>query len=304
MVKIFFTALLLVCCGVVAAQPQIRAVDAPGGRSTEFFLEHKDRPGTLTVFLTFADLHNCRNSPGTAKYEVRHDKTRLTVLRASDESYGVGYKYTWRYFYGPIDRDADTAFVYRMPCTTCKPVRVVRTVYVLDKYHKAEEDQQRLGFHFALEKGDTVYAMRRGIVTKVDVREKPRTDVSFTTESTDITVEQPDGSFAWYICLDSDNLFVSEGDEVLPSQPLGLAGSYDGEHYKVSVQTYWYVTNPDPEKRREQMSETRRFFPRFATTDGVLVPEHGNVYTPVVNDGMVTCEMTKKELKKYRSGRL
>ncbi|WP_295958191.1 M23 family metallopeptidase [uncultured Alistipes sp.] len=301
MKPVLLAAWLLLCCGGVSAQPQILAKETPDGKRTDFFLEKKDRPGTLTVFLTFTELHNCTSRPGTTRHEVRHDMSRLTSLRAADESYGVGYRYTWRYFYGPINPDADTAFVYRMPCSECKPVRVVRTVYVLDKYRKAPDEQQQLGYHFALEKGDTVYAMRRGTVTRVDVREKSGADVSFTTKSTDMTVEHPDGSFAWYICLDCDGLFVREGDEVLPSEPLGLAGSYDGEHYKVSVQTYWYVSNPDSEKRREQPAVMRRFFPRFATTDGVLVPEHGGIYTPVATREMVTREMTKKELKKFRS---
>lgn len=298
--KYVLFASLLLLCGGAAAQPQILAKETPGGKSTEFYLWKKDRPGTLTVFLTFTELHNCNARPGTTRHEVRYDMTRLVALRADDESCGVGYRYTWRYFYGPIDHRADTAFVYRMPCSACKPVRVIPTVYVLDKYQKAREEQQQLGFHFALEKGDTVYAMRRGVVTRVDIREKPDPGVSFTTRSTDITVEQPDGTIAWYICLDGDGLFVREGDEVLPSEPLGLAGSYDGEHYKVSVQTYWYVTNPDPEKRGEQPAVTKRFFPRFATTDGVLVPESGGIYTPLATEEMVTREMTKKELKKFR----
>lgn len=302
MKRILFVTLLSLCCGSVSAQPQIRAKKILGGKITEFYLEKKDRPGTLTVFLTFTELHNCTSLRGTTKYEVKHDG-RLVSLRAADESYGVGYCYEWRYFYGAIDPVVDTAFVYRMPCSTTKPVWVVRTVPALDKYRQIcrTGNCRELGFHFELEKGDTVYAMRRGVVTVIKKGSHSDPGVSFTTESTNITVEQPDGSFAYYVCLDGDNLFVGEGDELLPSQPLGLAGSYDGEHYKVSVQIYRYVSDPgpDPETGRKRLAVSEQFLPCFATTGGALVPGAGGSYTPVATEEMVTREMTGKELERY-----
>lgn len=294
------TALLLAAACAATAQPRIRVEEQSGGLRTEFYLEGKDRPGTMTLWLTFTELHNCDTRPGTTRYEVKYDHTRLVTLKPSDESYGVGYRYEWRYYYMPLDHRPDTAFVYRMPCTTAKPVRVIHTVHVLEKYTKPSDRQERLGYHFALERGDTVYAMRRGVVTEVKVAQ-PEPGVSFTTNSTNITVEHPDGSFARYICLDPECLFVREGDEVLPSDPLGLAGTYDGEHHKVSIQTFWYETDPDLRPGDEGFVVRRRFFPRFATDRGVVVPEPGGIYTPVADDPMRTREMTKKELKRYRN---
>ena len=85
-----------------------------------------------------------------------------------------------------------------------------------------------------MEKGDTVYATRRGTVVEVGIpeREPDAPAAGLTSESPDLLVEQPDGTLAWYISPDGDNVLVEVGDEVLPGTPLALAGSYDGERYK------------------------------------------------------------------------
>lgn len=298
--KRIFLLVLLACVwgGVRAQQPRIRT-ERSDGKSVEFYLDDKTRPGTLTVFLTLKELSNCNTPIGTTKYEVLYAGTRLLTLRPADDSRGVGYGYSYRCFYGPVDGKVDTAFVYRMPTTVRWPTRVSRGVSVYDRFRK--EKLGALGLHFEMEKGDTVYAMRRGTVVEVKIAQR-RNDapvVSFTSESTSVLVEQPDGSLAWYVCLDGDNLLVGEGDEVLPGTPLALAGSYDGEHYKVSVQTYWWQTNPDPDTREKTRVVRRRFFPCFATTDGTVCIEKG-IYQSVETEELVTREMTKKELKKRR----
>lgn len=107
---------------------------------------------------------------------------------------------------------------------------------------------------------------------------------------------------AWYICLDGDNVLVEVGDEVLPGTPLALAGSYDGERYKVSVQTFWWESNPDPKERERKPFIRKHFFPQFVTEEGVVCVEKG-VYRPVETEELVIREMNRKELKKHRGGK-
>lgn len=270
--------------------------------STDFILEDKDRAGTMTVLIDFKELHNCRNlAPGLHKYAIRYDNDRFLSLKSDDEGYSVVYNYSWRYYYGALDPKVDTAFVYRMPCSTLRPQRVITSVSVLDKYRRQSSEPEQLGFSFPMAKGDTVYAMRRGVVTQIErQRHEDGPDVSFSTVNTTLHVEHPDGSTAWYITLDPDNIFVEEGDEVLPSTPLALAGSFDGEHHKVSVQIFWLVTNPAGSWEKDY-TVYRRHIPRFMTAEGVLVPENGRVYTPVLTEAMQTAEMTKKELKRWQT---
>lgn len=296
--------LFLLLVAAATAQPRIRTESGPGGKSIDFILENKDREGTMTLLVDLKQLNNCRNEyVGMHKYTIHGDNERFLTLKADDESYGVGYNYSWLYFYGMLDAQADTAFVYRMPVSTMRPQRVIRTVYVLDKYRKQDSEQETLGFMFPLVNGDTVYAMRRGVVTRIErERRTGQPAASFTTQTTSLYVEHRDGTVAWYITLDPDNLLVEEGDEVFASTPLGLAGSYDGEHYRVSVQVNWLATNPEGSWERDYAVH-RRLFPRFMTTAGVLVPTHGAVYTPVLTEEMVTAEMSKKELKRRQADR-
>lgn len=300
MIRIFLTAsFALMFVGAVAQSPTIRT-QRNENNSVDFILENKTRPGTLTVFLTLRDLQNCNTASGTFRYETRYTGTRLLSLRPADDTRGVRYGYSYRFFLGPVDKEPDTAFVYRMPTTVRWPVRVSRGVSVYDRFRK--EKKGALGLHFEMEKGDTVYAMRRGTVVEVGIpeREPDAPAVSFTSESPDLLVEQPDGTLAWYICLDGDNVLVEVGDEVLPGTPLALAGSYDGEYYKTAVQIYWYETDPDRDWN-DGYAVSKRLFPRFQTTDGVLIPKHGGVYTPVFTPEMQTRELTAKELKKWRA---
>lgn len=296
---------MLICTALLCsyfalyAQPKIRTERSGNDVRTDFILEGKDRPGTLTVYLTFSELRNCRMNPGTTKYAVKFNQTRLLTLRAADESYGVQYRYAYRYFYGSIDPKPDTAFVYRMPCSTQKPVSAIGSVFIIDKYSKSREEQKITGHYFLLEKGDTVYASRKGIVTKVEFPEKTNLDVSFTSEVPKVFVEHADGSLMRYNCLDRDHVFVKAGDEVLPSTPLALVGSFDGEHYKVGTLVYYYTTNPDPAKRKDELCVANYILPDFATAEGAFTPGLGKMYTPVLTDEMVTREMTKKELKSY-----
>lgn len=298
MKRIFLFALLAGICGSVAAQPRIRT-ERPDGKSVAFYLDDKSRPGTLTVFLRLKELSNCNTSTGTAKYEVLHSGTQLLLLRPVDASRSVGYSYSYRSFPGPVDRTVDTAFVYRMPTSVRWPTRVSRGESVYDRFRRQKEGAQ--GLHFEMEKGDTVFAMRRGTVVEVKIaqRDDDAPAVSFTTASTNVLLEQPDGSMAWYICLDPDGLLVEPGDEVLPGTPLGLAGSYDGEKYKISVQTYWWTTVPESDGSKDDFV-LKRFFPRFATDAGIVCIEKG-VYRPVETEELVTCEMTKKEIKRWRA---
>lgn len=302
MIRIFLTAsFALMFVGAVAQSPTIHT-QRNENNSVDFILENKTRPGTLTVFLTLRDLQNCNTASGTFRYETRYTGTRLLSLRPADDTRGVRYGYSYRFFLGPVDKQPDTAFVYRMPTTVRWPVRVSRGVSVYDRFRK--EKKGALGLHFEMEKGDTVYAMRRGTVVEVGIpeREPDAPAVSFTSESPDLLVEQPDGTLAWYICLDGDNVLVEVGDEVLPGTPLALAGSYDGERYKVSVQTFWWESNPDPKERERKPFIRKHFFPQFVTEEGVVCVEKG-VYRPVETEELVIREMNRKELKKHRGGK-
>ena len=218
MIRIFLTAsFALMFVGAVAQSPTIRT-QRNENNSVDFILENKTRPGTLTVFLTLRDLQNCNTASGTFRYETRYTGTRLLSLRPADDTRGVRYGYSYRFFLGPVDKEPDTAFVYRMPTTVRWPVRVSRGVSVYDRFRK--EKKGALGLHFEMEKGDTVYAMRRGTVVEVGIpeREPDAPAVSFTSESPDLLVKQPDGTLAWYTASTATMCWSRSGTKCCPER--------------------------------------------------------------------------------------
>lgn len=296
--------LLLATVGMAVAQQRVVATRSQDGKSVDFVLEEKQHPGIVTVLLNFKELVNSDESIGVHKYRVQHDGTPFLTLRPSDDSRGVGYSYSYRCLDFVLDAKVDSSFVYRMPCSTRKSVEVIRTVSAYEKYIKKSKSLQQMGFSFALEKGDTVYAMRRGVVTEIETPAErvSKPGVEFTSRIATISVQQPDGTIGWYLSVDPEHLLVEVGDEVWPSTPLALVGTRDGVHYSASVQVYWFETNEGPDASwEEDYFVVRRYIPRFATTDGVLQPDSGMSYTPVMTPEIYTREMTKKELKKYAS---
>lgn len=300
-------SLLLAACSLpaIAQSLHIEAEKSAGGTRVTFVADRKEYPGTTTVYFTLKDLSNCKNGmTGTEKMEIAHEGQRVKMLNAANESHGVGYSYGYYCYNCRIDTKIDENAVYRMPCTTRRPIRVHSTVYVYDKHVHPDEEHKQLGYRFQLEKGDTVYCARRGRVVKIE-RPEPsqfeRGTVSFSTETVNITIEHPDGSEAWYICVDPESLMVETGDDVMPGDPLALAGTYDYENYNVSLQIYRYVTDPSKPGHTAQHPgiSHRHLFPRFATTEGDVTLEHGKSYTAVMNDRLYTHDMSKKEQKRF-----
>lgn len=289
---------MLLTAGAAAAQPKMH-VERPDGKSAVFILENNQRPGTTTVYLEIKETMNCNVSNETRRYFVTAPTARLLTLKPTDPTRGIGYNYSWHYVPGRVDPKFDSTFVYRMPCPTGRPVRINDTIYVQNRRTKALE-KRHSGTTFYLEEGDTVYAMRRGIVTGIErpkPSEQPPAKGRFFFKRVQITVEQPDGTMAWYVNFDPDHLLVEEGDQVLPGTPLGLVGSYDGEHYRISVQLLWHATNPDNDPKKQIV--VRRYFPCFATAEGVVKPETRMICTAVETPELVEREMSKKEVKKY-----
>lgn len=280
------------------AQTAIRA--GREGDNIVLRVADKEFAGSQTILLTLSNLKNCNRSAGTSVHCVQQEGQPLLTLRPIDPKQRIGYNYTYRVYDYRIDPQVDTAFVYRMPCAAGRSVRVGLRSWITDRYSKSEEELAKIGTGFLLAQGDTIYAMRRGIVTRIErpENERIRRGQTFSSESFRIWVEHPDGSIARYSPVDGANIFVSEGDRVLPSTPLALVGTYDGELFHTAVVTGWVTFIPGKDENGSQKASFRAFLPRFATTEGDLWPQDTCRYTPAVSDELIRREMSKREIKR------
>lgn len=312
--------LLFVLIGLpllAAAQPKVR-IDYSPTLGVSYTLVNKNRPGTVTVLVKIRNLQNAvapqekrylsTQSGDLYRFEVTNNLARFLTLSPIDKSKPVSFgSGAYCVYSGKVSSEPDTAFVYRMPCTTARPVKVRRS-----SSGKGVPRNLNTSYSFRSEAGDTVYAMRRGTVTHLT---KPRerdidlSTLSATSERTRLTVEHADGTMAAYSGFaEWTALFVGEGDEVLPGQPLGLVGGLvpdDGARYH-GLHVLFYRCIFDDDRASVDRFPGAVFVgvvPRFAATEGVVtIPERGE-YTAVMNDRLLTAELSKREIKKLRGNK-
>ncbi len=302
---------------LAGAQPKVR-IDHSPTLGTSYTLVNKNRPGTMTVLVKIRNLQNAvapqerrylsTPSGDLYRFEVTNNLARFLTLSPVDKtkpvSFGSG---AYCVYSGKVSSEVDTTFIYRMPCTTAHSVKVRRSTSgngVPRRLHTV--------YSFRSEAGDTVYAVRRGLVTQVVKPRERDIDLSMlsaTSERTRLIVEHADGSIVSYSGFaEQTELFVGEGDEVLPGQPLGLVGGlvaddevrYHGAH----VSFYRFVFEEDRTGTdRFPKSAVVGVEPRFATAEGVVtIPEQGE-YTAVMNDDLLTAELSKREIKKLKGNK-
>jgi len=135
---------------------------------------------------------------------------------------------------------------------------------------------------FRLSEGDSVYAMRKGVVTAV-----PATDQMIDRiASGSIEIRHADGTIMVYDNSDPSKVLVRPGETVYPGQPLGVASS---AQFSVSL---YQLQNEKPEPLRIL----------FYVDDNTIVPfseipDHAIVHYPLV---IVGKEMNRKELKRMK----
>ncbi len=291
-----FTAVSAAAQSSSSSQAKV-SVRRQSNNTVEFFVEDKTYPGTSTVWLYLKNLSNCTENERPFRREVQSDKERILTLRPADASRPVGFSYAYRFFNGRLLSSVDSTYIYCMPVAAGKEVRVVRYDPKPDEIDK--RIRESIIFTFQGEKGDTVFAMRRGKVVRVgddDTYKRTGQGIKISENAAGIQIEHPDGTMARYSCLDHSGMMVAPGDEVFPGTPLAFMGSYDDKKYGVRVEIGWYGIKINDDGS-ERPAPVKHFAPVFATAEGNMVLETRNTYTAVVSEELVTKEMSKKEIK-------
>ena len=254
--------------------------------------------GTRTIFIDYSDTRNC-NIPPRHYFIIKHSGPFLTVKPIDKKTWpALNYKY-W-VIEGTLNpTNVDSLFVYRLPFSKNKTA-IARSLYNTDERKYGESNTINWkSFQFILEKGDTVYAARKGIVIKVyDGDSNLYNDDSSVYNF--VKIEHLDGTVAMYSIFQRNSILVHEGDIVYPGTPLALAGNYYGKKFETRLKIY-YKTYKQTEHRRysEQLSASHFIDPYFATTQGNIRLIKNSYYTPSEPTEVITKEMSKREIKKY-----
>lgn len=242
--------------------------------------------------------------PSRFRRTVRNSGTllRLKPTQANQPGW-CNFRFT--YVLGANDARVDPDFVYRLPFSvTCDEVRADTATNFDTHFFQKARPKNWTAYYFQLQRGDTVFAARKGRVVEVLDNHQSSPGTLYASQTNNIRVEHTDGTIAMYQLLEKGSMMVSEGDMVYPDTPLALVGSFDGEHYKLAFCIYYIEDkNSDPAEPYDLMRAFTSAFvePVFSTSQGAIKLQSGHTYQARVTQELVQEEMKKREIKKRKS---
>lgn len=229
-----------------------------------------------SLSINFDELRNLTPEIRMKKYIVLSGRNTLFTLTVRDNTKSHTYKYNYRYRIGVPGKKPDINYPYLIP------IGIGRNVPV---FHVKNKENVYLKDYFRMQKGDTVFCMRKGYIAAVPdmfhVTDRISTQKSLEIIHNDETV-------MIYGNIDPDHMLVKPGTTIYPGQPLGLISDESGldvvlyqieEEGKLQRLNIMYVTGVD---------KTQPFSPDFANL---------KVIHPI---DIITNEMSKREKKNYR----
>lgn len=199
----------------------------------------------------------------------------------------------------------DRSFVYRLPYSpSLGDVRVSYPPQAPPNTtaFRASLRGNPLVYRFMLNRGDSIYAVRKGLVVIIGDQnaQESKYGVIANKGINYVVVEHQDGLYAVYYGFTRGTIGVQVGETVFPDTPLGCAGAIDSTHYAVDVRlchlagrifekgnTYTY----------EKAFEMIDLDPLFSTSEGEQKLNSGKSYQAVLTEELVSQEMTKREKK-------
>jgi hypothetical protein len=311
-IKIFIITFILFLSASVLALAQSSDITVTYVREQDnsvTFNYEKKVPGSYTISVKLNNLQNAYESD----YEgvINSYSGRLFTIKPTQRDQGITFSYSYSYVRGNMNPKVDTSFVYGLPFRKGKKIKPIELSFIGKTYFKDVEPKNWKAYRFSSQSPDTVYAIRKGIVVKIEDKYQPDTSmaVDYTSKQNSILIEHEDGSMAFYAGFLQNSFLVKEGDTVYPQTNLGILGKFDSnKNYNLSVQIYFFTKikmDEYLEKRSGQTLAKQRHFqeyitPTFLTMEGKIRLIPRKEYVVEMNEEVLTKEFTKKELKNYK----
>jgi len=290
--------MLLFCIPYSYSQNQIKLTSKRNKDNSVDIHFSKDMPGTYCIYLNFSNYENTLTPK--RKFIVEDYNGFLYSLKPIDRTKFINYTYSYNYKRGIPNPKTDTAFVYLLPFRNNSPVEVRFLNNLGAKYFDKEEPKNWKAFQFICHKADTICSVRKGIVIRVvDNFSIDTTKVfSYSSSRNLIMIEHPDGTFARYEGFDNKNIFVKQGDIVLPNQALGTLIQYDKSGVYQLRFAIDYLTENRSDDKEKQRSSYDYLDPYFQTTEGVQKLALRKTYITKTSDDLIIKELSRKDQKK------
>ncbi|MGC4233932.1 MAG: hypothetical protein QM594_13215 [Niabella sp.] len=298
-----FLSLCLLFLITSAQERKINITPQRQSNSSIDFNYEKTDPGTYTLVFSFSEYTNTDRPQEI--YSVSDSRGAVFSLRPKNPGQGIGYRYNYRYIRGKLKPKVNKDFCYLLPYAPGIECEVVEAGFANEHYFGAKKPDDWKSYFFYTKNEETVTAIRKGIVVEIVDQYEDVKNVEYTTQKNTVIIEHEDGTLVRYQGFKKGSLKVKPGETVFPNSPLGQNTSYTANRFGVSVFIY-YLSSVNFESLRGQSLTTPKSLysivtPNFLTGDAsCIILETRKTYTSFSNEVIITKEMNKKEIKKYK----
>ncbi len=228
------------------------------------------------VNVNFSELKNLIPELRSRDFIVLPGRLKLFTLTVKEKEIGHSYKYTYTYKIGVPGKDADFKFPYLIPLGKNKSFEFVK--------YPLKEDTYFSDF-FKLNQGDTVFNMRKGYIAAVP---NMFHDADRISNRSSLEIIHKDGTIMIYENINPDSVFVKIGSSIYPGQALGIIDK------NLILEVDLYMIQKDHILKRLNINYY------LGANRLELFSENLMNFTANPPNEIITKEMTKRELKKYR----
>lgn len=263
----------------------------------------KKLPGSYYIKLEFTNLQNCYQKDYTKV--IKHTSGRLLTLRPINEKQHINFSYRVNYVKGHPNPKVDKDFKYVLPFKNGKEIKVLESTNLNETYFNAKKDSKWKSFIVDRTKADTIYSMRKGIVTEIksDFKTDSTDAYVYTSKLNKIVVEHEDGTFSRYIGFNKTSIFVKLGQTVYPQTKLGVLDIFNNSTYRLYFDVA-FLKDIDFNliKNRKMSSDnlSEHVTPYFYSSNGPVQLKHNNEYVVEIDELTLLKEFSRKEKKKYK----
>lgn len=303
MKKIITTVIAALTAATLAAQsPNVVVSMATTADNTLQFNAAVTGCGTFTIQLQIKNAVNAKSNPDNRHAEAEAeagillttDKSGMIyTLEAENPAQPATADFTWVWIQGDIFATPNLGFIYRLPIATGHDTQV--TSLVPAKVGMMRDNTANFTmWQLSMGSGDPVFAIRKGIVIRVD-RPDPQSLPEGTPDgNTVVVVEHADGTQAIYSCLQDNSVTLAVGDTVYPDTQIASAGVIDNGESGIRLGLYHFTPNRNTLTHPQMISQTDFINPLFLTADGNMLLTDNKTVTAKATKRVVEAERAKK----------
>lgn len=225
----------------------------------------------------------------------------LFTLKPSQPNQSISFRLRYTSQKGRLLAKPPKPFLYLFPFSKAQTHRAFQSQNIMETI-SGKKIPDFYGMSFQMQKGDTVFAARRGVVSEIKNQfDKHRDGVWFSSETNFVEVFHQDGTFGRYNRLKKGLIWVKEGQLIEAGEPIGIVADDTFEGNTVAQFTVHYL--PKSKAFNADSYDYSYVIPTFYSTTnpaGILL-QQGAFYTSDWPESIVTQEMSKRELKKWKS---